>query len=156
MNVVEVLSLQQSGSVQADPAFCRSIWSFRWVMTSKTIEDRAEHSCLIGEDTMAKCCWVVLGPIDFDLQEISKFPPVLSKDAFFVLLQVLASYHLELCRGDVSSAFVDGNDYRRKGGGLCIDLPSEEVPASVADCFLLLKVVVVGLGDGLLCWFLLA
>ena len=102
---------------------------------------------------VAKGRWVVLGHTDPDLKTISTFAPVLGKDGFFLVLQLLATCRFELCLGDVSSAFMSGDQYDRTEGPLFAELPTAGIPEMKQKSLLCLNKAVYGLGDAPLKWF---
>jgi hypothetical protein len=102
----------------------------------------------------AKARCVILGHTNPDLAKIVTYSPVLSRDGFFVVCQLLASFGWALELGDVSSAFSAGDYFSRQDGELYAELPPEGIPGVSPGVLCLLQKPVYGLGDAPLRWFL--
>ena len=149
LDAVDVMSPEEAGQVRADPDLRDRILKSRWVLTEKQDEaSPAEDPRRLSSKLLAKARWVVLGHTDPDLKEIVTFAPVLIKDGFMTLLQILATFGFKLQLGDVSSAFMSGEYYERQQGPLFASVPAEGIPGLAREILIRLRKAVYGLGDG--------
>ena len=103
----------------------RKMWAHRILRSRLLMTEKAKPLETLEEEPdprrlsdwlVAKARWVALGHTDPDLEKRSTFAPVLSKDGFHVVLQMLASLGWDLNLADGSSAFMAGDLYDREQG----------------------------------------
>ena len=153
-DAVEVLSEGEAARVRADRSKVARVLRSRWVLTEKEKElPRDADGKLPPPMVEPKARWVLLGHTDPDLATIVTYSPVLSRDGFFVVLQVLASFRWRVELGDVSSAFAAGDYFCRQQGELYAEVPEEGIPGVAPKSLIKLKKAVYGLGDAPLRWF---
>ena len=79
-----------------------------------------------------KCRWVVKGFQDPDLDDLERQSPTLSADGLAVALQTIASNSWWMTIADVG-AFLQGEEYNRKGGSIYTTVPREGFPG-IPNC----------------------
>lgn len=100
-----------------------------------------------------KCRWVVKGFQDPDLDELERQSPTLSVDGLAVALQTIASNKWQMTIADVEGAFLQGDEYSRKGGSIYTTVPKEGLPGVPAGSIFELTKCVYGLMDAPLRWW---
>ena len=71
---------------------------------------------------------------------------MVTKDAWMASPQANVSHGLDIELGDISSAFLNGNPFKREKGPLYCELPPDGVPGVEAGSLLEVLVCVYGLG----------
>ena len=100
-----------------------------------------------------KCRWVVKGFQDPDLDDLERQSPTLSADGLAVALQTIASNNWKMTVADVEGAFLQGEEYNRKGGSIYTTIPREGFPGIPEGSVFELTKCVYGLMDAPLRWW---
>ena len=91
------------------------IMQSRLLLTAKPVEDESQleqdkrvHCSSSGQCCKAKARWIARGDKDPDVFQVESSSPVISRDSFFLGLQIIASKRWKMHFADFSQAFMQG------------------------------------------------